>query len=216
MSRFVELGRKIVAIGRNYREHAAELNNPVPKEPLFFLKPTTSYLPTGKTILIPDGVELDHEVELAVVIGKTGANITKDAAMEHVAGYALALDMTARNLQAVAKAKGLPWTIAKGQDGFCPISALIEKESINLANTRIWLKVDGEIKQDGNTRDMIFNVPTIISYVSQFMTLEENDVILTGTPAGVGQVKPGQVIECGLGSAMTMSFPVGSRAAPKL
>lgn len=100
--------------------------------------------------------------------------------MDHVSGYALALDMTARNLQTIAKSKGLPWTLAKGQDTFCPISGFIPKDAIDLSNTRLWLSVDGQTRQDGNTKDMIFSVPTIISYISKFISLEENDLILTG------------------------------------
>ncbi|CAH3153447.1 unnamed protein product [Pocillopora meandrina] len=210
LRRFVEFGRKIIAVGRNYREHAAELGNPVPKTPLIFLKPPSSYLQQGGKIKLPPGCdELHHEVELGVVISKTGASIAESNAMDYVGGYALALDMTARDLQNKAKKLGQPWTLAKGFDTALPVSRFISKtEILQPDNVHLWLKVDGELKQDGNTRDMIFTIPYLISYISQSMTLEEGDFILTGTPEGVSEVKPGQTIACGLGDKIDMTFPV--------
>lgn len=210
LRRFVEFGRKIIAVGRNYREHAAELGNPVPKTPLIFLKPPSSYLQQGGKIKLPPGCdELHHEVELGVVISKTGASIAESNAMDYVGGYALALDMTARDLQNKAKKLGQPWTLAKGFDTALPVSRFISKTEIPQPdNVHLWLKVDGELKQDGNTRDMIFTIPYLISYISQSMTLEEGDFILTGTPEGVSVVKPGQTIACGLGDKIDMTFPV--------
>nr|XP_058972726.1 uncharacterized protein LOC131799068 [Pocillopora verrucosa] len=210
LRRFVEFGRKIIAVGRNYREHAAELGNPVPKTPLIFLKPPSSYLQQGGKIKLPPGCdELHHEVELGVVISKTGASIAESNAMDYVGGYALALDMTARDLQNKAKKLGQPWTLAKGFDTALPVSRFISKTEIPQPdNVHLWLKVDGELKQDGNTRDMIFTIPYLISYISQSMTLEEGDFILTGTPEGVSEVKPGQTIACGLGDKIDMTFPV--------
>ena len=142
------------------------------------------------------------------MIGKEGKNIPESSAMSHIGGYTLALDMTARNIQSEAKKKGHPWSVAKGYDTFCPVSGFIGKESIALDNTRLWLKVDGQLKQDGNTKDMVFSIPYLISYISQIFSLEVGDVILTGTPEGVGPVKPGQVITAGIEEAVEMTFPV--------
>ena len=155
---------------------------------------------------------LHYEVELGVVVSKLGRKIPEASAMNHVGGYALALDMTARNLQDQAKKKGHPWSVAKGYDTFCPISDLIDRDKVDPGNARLWLKVDGEMKQDGNTREMIFSVPVLISYISGIYTLEPGDVILTGTPQGVGPVEEGQVIACGLGDIVEMSFPVVAEA----
>ena len=159
----------------------------------------------------PRCTELHYEVELGVVIGKCGKNIPEPLAMSHVGGYALALDMTARNLQSEAKKKGHPWSVAKGFDTFCPVSGLIETEKLSvaaLADTRLWLKVDSELKQNGSTKDMVFPIPHLISYISQIFTLEEGDMILTGTPEGVGPVRPGQTITAGIEGVVEISFPV--------
>ena len=155
--------------------------------------------------------DLHYEVELGVVIGKEGRDIPEESAMSHVGGYALALDMTARDLQSAAKKKGHPWSVAKGFDTFCPVSKFIEKESINLDATTLWLKVDGTLRQNGSTGDMIFPVPFLISYISRIFRLETGDLILTGTPEGVGPVKPGQTISAGIEGIVEMSFPVKER-----
>jgi acylpyruvate hydrolase len=133
--------------------------------------------------------------------------------MEHIGGYALAIDMTARGIQSEAKNKGLPWTVAKGYDTFCPISRFIEKSELPTPeNTTLWLKVDDELRQHGSTSDMIFSIPFLVSHISSIMTLEEGDLILTGTPAGVGPVKPGQRLTAGIdGLQLEMSFPVVER-----
>ncbi|XP_070539811.1 oxaloacetate tautomerase FAHD1, mitochondrial-like [Ptychodera flava] len=210
LARFVEVGRKIVCVGRNYSEHAAELGNKVPSEPVIFIKPTSSYVTEGNPIKIPHGsTNLHHEVELGVVIGKTGSNIPESSAMQHVGGYTLALDMTARDVQDQLKKKGLPWTLAKGFDTACPIGPFVPLEKIpDPQNVGIWLKVNDIMKQNGNTKDMIFRIPFLIKFVSQFMTLDVGDVILTGTPSGVGPVTAGDVITCGLTDIVSMSFNV--------
>ncbi|KAI0797487.1 hypothetical protein C8Q75DRAFT_738347 [Abortiporus biennis] len=196
---FARQGKKIVAIGRNYVDHVKELKNAVPKEPFFFLKPTTSYLPSGGKLEIPRGILAHHEVELGVVIGKGGRDITQTEAESHIAGYALAVDMTARNLQDEVKKKGLPWSAAKGFDGFTPISSYIPKSAVSDPHSlKLQLKINGAIKQDGSTSDMLFRIPRLIEHVSSIMTLEEGDLILTGTPAGVGAVVPGDNVECSL------------------
>ncbi|CAO3674956.1 hypothetical protein G6F70_001334 [Rhizopus microsporus] len=196
---FLTTGKKIVAIGRNFSEHAKELGNAVPTSPFFFLKPTSSYLANGGTIEIPKGCEVHHEVELAVVIGKEARDCPASQAMEHVAGYALAIDCTARNLQNEAKKKGLPWSTAKGFDTFSPISEFVPKEQIPDAhNVDLWLKVNDKFRQQGNTKDMIFSVPKLIEYVSSIMKLEVGDVILTGTPSGVGPIQSGDLVTAGM------------------
>ncbi|KAF8121977.1 hypothetical protein EV363DRAFT_1275548 [Boletus edulis] len=198
-TQFVRQGKKIVAIGRNYAEHIKELNNTRPKEPFFFLKPTTSYLVSGGNVEIPNGVVAHHEVELGLVIGKGGRDISQDAAESHVAGYALAVDMTARNMQDDVKKRGLPWSAAKGFDTFTPIGTFIPKSSIpDPYDLRLALKINGAVKQDGTTSDMIFRIPRLIEHISSIMTLEEGDLILTGTPSGVGPVAPGDTVECTL------------------
>eukprot|EP00244_Chara_vulgaris_P003829 TRINITY_DN1722_c0_g1_i2.p1 TRINITY_DN1722_c0_g1~~TRINITY_DN1722_c0_g1_i2.p1 ORF type:complete len:224 (-),score=46.11 TRINITY_DN1722_c0_g1_i2:299-970(-) len=212
----VKFGSKIIAVGRNYAAHAKELGNEVPKEPVLFLKPTSSYVRKGGVIEVPPGVDsLDHEVELGVVISKKGRDIPTELAMDHVAGYAVALDMTARSIQNEAKAKGLPWTVAKGYDTFTPISDFLPKKKVPSANDlELWCKVDDTLRQKGNTKDMIFDIPFLINYISTIMTLEEGDIILTGTPPGVGPVKPGQHITAGITGYLEMSFPVCSRHQP--
>lgn len=144
-----------------------------------------------------------------MVIGKPGSQITEQDAMSHIAGYVLALDMTARDFQDEAKKKGQPWSLAKGFDTSCPVSDFIEKDKLAKPDSvRLWLKVNNVIKQDGNTSDMIFSIPYLISFISKYFKLEEGDVILTGTPEGVGPVTSGDVIEVGLGDVMSMKFAV--------
>ncbi|KAJ1967448.1 hypothetical protein H4R35_006708 [Dimargaris xerosporica] len=199
MRNFVTAGRKIVAIGRNYRDHALELGNQVPKAPFFFLKPTSSYVQSPAPIEIPRGCEVHHEVELGVVIGKTGRGISEGHAEDYIAGYALALDLTARNMQVEAKKQGLPWSAAKGFDTFTPISAFIDKAQIpDPHRVRLWCSVGGVTKQNGWTSDMMFQIPQLLAHVSSIMTLEAGDVVLTGTPKGVGPIQPGETINAGL------------------
>ncbi|CAI9108810.1 OLC1v1008503C1 [Oldenlandia corymbosa var. corymbosa] len=189
-------GTKIIAVGRNYAAHAKELGNAVPKEPVLFMKPTSSYLENGGTIEVPHPLEsLDHEVELAVVIGQTARDVPVASAMDYVGGYALALDMTAREIQAVAK---------------LPCSMIPDPHDVEL-----WLKVDGEIRQKGSTKDMIFKIPYLISHISSLFTLLEGDVILTGTPQGVGPVKVGQKIEAGITGILDIHFEVERRNSHK-
>ncbi|TIB00132.1 hypothetical protein E3P96_02719 [Wallemia ichthyophaga] len=200
---FHSTARKIVAIGRNYSEHAKELQNAIPKEPFFFLKPTSSFVRTGGNIEIPQGVVAHHEVELGVVIGETGRDISHNDALSHIAGYytALAIDMTARNIQDEIKKKGLPWSTLKGFDSFTPIgsSDFIPREKVfDPHQLGLWLKADDAIRQMGRTSDMIFRIPRLIQHVSSIMRLEEGDVLLTGTPSGVGPLIPGQTVSAGV------------------
>jgi len=217
-NKLLDSGRKIIAVGRNYAQHAKELNNPVPVSPVLFLKPTSSLLHEGPKsyIEIPHTCnDLHHEVELGVVIGKSGRDIPQDSAMSHVAGYVVALDMTARDLQDQAKKNALPWTVAKGYDTFCPVSSFIPKTKLQQHdNVELWLKIDGVEKQRGSTKDMIFPIPFLISHISRIMTLFEGDLILTGTPSGVGPVKEGQTITAGITGHVDISFPVKRRPVP--
>lgn len=191
---------KIICLLRNYAAHARELGHVTTKTPKFFLKPPSSLLPNGGAVIIPPGVEeLHHEVELAVVISKGGGNIPKERAPEHVKGYTVMLDITARDVQRRAKRKGLPWSEAKGYDTFAPVGPIAyTPDRFDWRGKDIWLKVNGEIRQNGNTDQMVFDVETVIHHISTIMTLEEDDVIMTGTPSGVGPLKPGDVVEAGI------------------
>uniref|UniRef100_T1J8U2 oxaloacetate tautomerase n=1 Tax=Strigamia maritima TaxID=126957 RepID=T1J8U2_STRMM len=161
---------------------------------------------------VPRGcVNLQHEVELGIVISKKATDISENQAMDFVAGYVLALDMTARDFQNKAKEEGNPWIFAKGFDTSCPISKFIDKDKIaDPHNLNLWCKVNGQMRQDGNTKDMMFKIPFIISYISSYFTLEPCDVVLTGTPKGVSGVKPGDKIECGLDNLVVMTYSVES------
>lgn len=210
LSRFWEWGKNIVCVGRNYAEHARELGNAAPSEPLLFLKPSTAYAPEGSPVLLPPYTrELHHELELAVVLGRRGRAVPEAAAMDYVAGYALCLDMTARDVQNECKKKGLPWTLAKGFTASCPVSAFVPKEKVpDPHRLKLWLKVNGELRQQGETSAMIFSIPHLISYVSRVMALEEGDIILTGTPKGVGPVQEHDEIEAGIEGVVSMSCKV--------
>ncbi|XP_028310127.1 oxaloacetate tautomerase FAHD1, mitochondrial [Gouania willdenowi] len=210
ISRFWEWGRKIICVGRNYADHAKELKNAVPTEPVIFLKPPSSYVTEGSPILIPAYTsDLHHEVELGVVIGKGGTSIPQCEAMDHVAGYALCLDMTARDVQDQCKSQGLPWTLAKAFNTSCPVSAFIPKERVpDPGHVTLWLKVNEHVKQSGCTSQMIFSIPFIISYISDFISLEEGDLILTGTPKGVSAVQEHDELQAGIEGLITMSFRV--------
>lgn len=219
MKNIVSSCRKIVAVGRNYAKHAAELNNPVPSKPILFLKPASSFLLRGQgNIEIPSGcTNLHHEVELGVVIGRDGRDISRDQAMEYVQGYFLALDMTARELQSDAKKKGLPWSVCKGYDTFTPVSDFIPKSEIkDPHDLTLWCKVDDVVRQEGKTSDMIFDIPGLISYISTIFTLNEGDTIITGTPEGVGPVHHGSTISAGISglSLSEISFKVANRELP--
>lgn len=198
---------KIICIGLNYAKHAAETNAQIPAEPIIFFKATTALTGPYDGVVIPkNSVKTDWEVELAVVIGKKAQYVSKENAYEHIAGYALHNDYSEREWQIERKGQ---WVKGKSADTFAPIGpVLATKEEIPAGkegNLRLWLSLNGKTLQDGNTDDLIFNVPHIVSYVSQFMTLLPGDVISTGTPAGVGlgfnppvYLKPGDIVELGI------------------
>ena len=201
---------KIVCLARNYAEHARELGNETPVAPVLFMKPTSSVIGDGEAVRIPAySNECHYEVELAVLIGIRAHNVTAESALEHVAGYGVAIDMTLRDVQNQLKAKGLPWEIAKGFDTSCPLSDFVPASAVvDPHNLNLKLAVNGEIRQNGCTDDMINRIPQIIAHISGIFTLEPGDVILTGTPAGVGQVKAGDVMTAEIGSVGRLTIPV--------
>lgn len=192
-----------MCIGRNYADHVKELNNQRPKQPFFFLKPPSSILLPGEgPILRPAGVNLHFEVELGLVMGKTLRDVDEDDIntwMSAIEQYVLAIDMTGRNVQEEAKKRGLPWSIAKGFDTFLPLAGPVSKEVIrDPHDVELWLSVNGQVKQQDSTELMLFRIGRQLSDISKVMTLEKGDIVLTGTPKGVGTVVTGDVIEAGI------------------
>ena len=187
---------KLLCIGRNYAKHAAEMKSAVPTVPMIFLKPRTALVPDGGTVVLPAmSQDVHHEVELVAVIGQGGKNIAEGDALEHVAGYAVGLDMTARDVQAEAKEKGHPWSVAKGFDTFAPLGEVVPASQVgDPQDLRITLSVNGETRQDGHTKDMIFSVARLVAYASTIFTLERGDLLYTGTPDGVGPVDHGDTL----------------------
>ena len=197
---------KIVCVGRNYAAHARELGQDVPSEPLLFLKPPSALLgPGGIVKLPPESARVEHEAELVVVIGRLASRVSREDALAHVFGYTCACDVTARDLQR----KDVQFTRAKGFDTFCPIGPWIETE-LDPAAQSVRCRVGGAQRQDGATRNMIFDVPTVVSYVSQMMTLLPGDVILTGTPEGVGPLVPGDALEVEVSGVGVLKLHVGT------
>ena len=201
---------KIVCLARNYAEHAKELGNETPAAPVLFMKPASSVIADGEAVKIPAySQECHYEVELAVLIGKQCRGVAAENAMEHVAGYGVAIDMTLRDVQNQLKAKGLPWEIAKGFDTSCPLTDFVPAAVIIDPHAlRLKLAVNGEGRQDGNSSDMIHRVPQILAYISAIFTLDPGDVILTGTPAGVGPVRAGDVMTAEIASIGRLTIPV--------
>jgi len=200
---------KLVCLARTYKKHAKEMKSEVTEDPILFLKPASSVIYTGESVVIPDMSKcLHHEIELGVIISKKGKNIPKEKALDYVLGYCLCLDITARDIQSEAKKNGWPWSIAKGFDTFAPISHVVLKNNINPNNFDLCLKVNGEIRQKSNTKNMIFSVEKIIEYISDIMTLEPGDLIMTGTPEGVGEIIKGDIIEAQLGEICSLKLDV--------
>lgn len=200
---------KILAIGRNYVEHIKELNNERPDEPVVFTKPDSALLRNNDPFYYPDySSDIHHEVELVIKISKVGFNIEQKFAHKYYEEFAIGIDFTARDLQTIAKQKGLPWDLAKGFNGSAPISPFRSKEGYDLNNLDFSLKIDEELVQEGNTSHMMFDIDYIISYVSKFFTLKKGDLIYTGTPKGVGPVKIGNRLTAFLGDEKVMEFDV--------
>lgn len=201
---------KIICIGRNYVEHIRELGNTVPEKPVIFIKPASAIIADGGEIIIPPhSSDCHHEVELAVLIGKRTKNVSVENAHDHVSGYGVALDMTLRDVQSEQKKKGLPWEIAKAFDTSCPLSEFIPaREITDPQNLQISLKVNGVIRQDGNTAEMMRSVDELIAAASGYFTLEEGDILLTGTPAGVGKIESGDTLQATIEKVGTLSVSV--------
>ncbi|MDT8895532.1 fumarylacetoacetate hydrolase family protein [Halomonas sp. I1] len=194
--RFPEPLGKIVCVGRNYADHARELNNPVPSEPLLFIKPATSAVDLAAPIEAPFARgEVHFETELALLIGEPLSEVAPDQAERAIVGIGLALDLTLRDVQAHLKEKGQPWEVAKAFDGACPMSAFLPlAEPPNWSALEFTLEVDGECRQHGLGADMLFSIPTLLSEMSRHFTLLPGDVVLTGTPAGVGELPRGAAL----------------------
>jgi acylpyruvate hydrolase len=188
---------KIICIGRNYLDHAKELNNPIPQEPVFFLKPDSAIISNNKAFFIPDFTKnVQHEVEIVVRISRLGKHIEERFAHKYYNEIGIGIDFTARDIQNICKEKGLPWEKAKAFDGSAPLGDFINKSEISdLNNLNFSLNKNGETVQTGNTKDMLFNIDKIITYISQYFTLKIGDLIYTGTPAGVSAVAIDDILE---------------------
>jgi 2-keto-4-pentenoate hydratase/2-oxohepta-3-ene-1,7-dioic acid hydratase in catechol pathway len=200
---------KIIAIGRNYAEHIKELQNERPDEPVVFLKPDTALLKDNAPFYYPDfSKDIHHEVEILLRISKEGKNIDPAFAHKYYEEIGIGIDFTARDLQQKCKTKGLPWEIAKAFNGSAPVSAFVPKAGYDLSDLDFSLRINGEMRQQGNTKMMLFNFDTIIAYVSKFFTLKTGDIVFTGTPQGVGPVQVGDRLEAFIGDKPMLSFEV--------
>ena len=201
---------KIFAIGRNYIDHAKELNNPVPAEPMFFLKPDTAVLNNNKPFFYPDFTkDLQYETEIILKFNRMGKNVAERFAHRYYTGVGIGIDFTARDIQNKCKEKGLPWEIAKGFDGSAPISNFVPKDKFSdIQNINFHLDINGQTVQQGNTKDMIFTCNKLIAHVSQYMTIRIGDLLFTGTPAGVGPVKIGDRLQAYIEDQLMLDFYV--------
>jgi acylpyruvate hydrolase len=201
---------KLICIGRNYALHAKELKNEIPEEPVFFIKPETAILKNRQIFYYPDfSKDVHHEVELLVKINKAGKNIEEKFAHKYYDEIGIGIDFTARDIQQICKEKGLPWEKAKAFDGSAPVGNFLSKNTFeNLNNINFYLEINGITVQKGNSSDMLFSFDAIIAYVSKFVTLKKGDLIFTGTPAGVGAVKPGDLLNCYLEDNKLLSVRV--------
>ena len=193
--------RNIIATGKNYRKHILEMGHPIPEAPSFFLKPSSSLIADGGVILLPpESTRVDHEVELAIFIGKRGNRVAVKGALELVEGYGVAVDVSARDIQIADMKQMNPWTVSKGFDTFCPLSGMkpVAEIKVDPDDTRLWLNLNGKKRQDNRTSDQIWNCSELVSRISRFMTLDAGDVILTGTPEGVGPMADGDKVDCGV------------------
>ena len=187
---------KVICVGRNYQEHAKELNNEIPQEPVLFLKPDTAVIRSGSELYIPEFTkELHHEVEVLVKISKVGKYIQPEFAENYFTEIGLGIDFTARDLQNRLKSSGLPWEKAKAFDNSALVGEFFPKENFDLKNLNFSLQKNGKIQQQGNISDMIFTIPQLISHISQFFTLKVGDLIFTGTPSGVSKVEENDHLE---------------------
>ncbi|MCD6068935.1 MAG: 5-carboxymethyl-2-hydroxymuconate Delta-isomerase [Bacteroidetes bacterium] len=201
---------KIICIGRNYAEHAKEMKSEVPAEPVFFMKPDTALLKDNEAFFYPEFTkDLHHEVEIVLKISKAGKHIEEKFAHKYYEEIGIGIDFTARDVQARCKEKGLPWEKAKAFDGSAPIGKFLPKSSFSdLNNISFHLNVNGELRQKGTTKDLLFSFDSIIAYVSQFVTFKTGDLIYTGTPEGVAAVKAGDRLSCFIGEQNLLEFDV--------
>jgi fumarylpyruvate hydrolase len=205
--------RRVFCVGRNYAAHAREMGKDPDREPpFFFMKPADAVVPaSGEVPYPPETADLHHEVELVVAIGEEGRDVPEDAALSLIFGYGVGVDLTRRDLQDVAKKMSRPWDWAKGFDASAPCSPLRRAvETGHPATGRIWLSVNGAVRQDGNLAELIWNVPEIIATISRSMALKPGDLIFTGTPAGVGAIKPGDKVEGGVAGVIDFTFTIGA------
>lgn len=206
---------KILCIGKNYAEHVKEMDkmgvgSGLPTEPVYFMKPDTALLKDGAPFYIPDfSKELHHEVEIVLRINKNGKNIEEQFAHKYFDEITIGIDFTARDIQAKCKEKGLPWEKAKAFDNSAPVGSFVAKTKFpDIANLNFHLNINGKTVQQGNTRDMIFSFAKCISYLSKFHTLKQGDLVYTGTPEGVGPVKPGDKLEAFIENEKLLAFEV--------
>lgn len=196
---------KIVCVGRNYAKHAAEMGGDVPAEPLIFLKPPSAIIEDGDDIVMPAGAgRVDYEGEIGIVIGERARNLTRDDAWAHVASIVPVNDVTARDLQASDD----QWARAKGFDTFCPVGTPVPVADVDLQALAVTTRVNGEVRQHGVVADMAFDVPAILTYISGIMTLEPGDLVLTGTPDGIGPLAAGDRVEVEVAGVGSVSNPV--------
>jgi len=202
--------RRVYCVAANYSQHAIEVGGDGREPPAFFAKPADALVPGGGDVAYPSRTaNLQHEVELVVAIGKRGSDIPADKALAHVFGYAVGIDLTRRDLQALAKEKGKPWEMSKAFDQSAPISAVVPAAQCgHPVAGRIWLSVNGAVKQDGDLGQMTWNVAEVIANLSTYVALAEGDLIFTGTPAGVSTIVPGDVIECGIEALGKLSVKI--------
>jgi 2-keto-4-pentenoate hydratase/2-oxohepta-3-ene-1,7-dioic acid hydratase in catechol pathway len=196
---------KIVCIGLNYAKHAAEFGNPIPEEPLIFLKPPSALIGPGDAIVLPAGVgRVDYEGEIGLRIGRRARHVTRDEAWDCVDGLLPLNDVTARELQR----KDGQWSRAKGFDTFCPVGPVKPIGEVDLAKLSVTTRVNGEVRQHSGADDMVFDVPALVAHISRIMTLEPGDLIATGTPSGIGPLAAGDVVEVEVGGVGKLSNPV--------
>jgi fumarylpyruvate hydrolase len=207
--------RRVFCVGRNYAAHAREMGNDPDREPpFFFMKPADAVVPAAGTLPYPPATkDMHHEVEMVVALGKGGANVAPEDALSLVWGYGVGLDLTRRDIQAVAKEMSRPWDMAKGFDASAPCSELHPVSEVgHPSNARIWLEVNGAVKQDGNLAEMIWPVADVIAHLSRYVALQPGDLIFSGTPSGVGPLAPGDHVRAGLDGVAGFQLDIG--AAP--
>jgi len=203
---------KLLCIGRNYADHADEMQSDVPDEPMVFLKPASAVIRSGDTVRMPpQSSDVHHEIEMVAVVGTGGHRIPRTQALGHVAGYAVGLDITARDLQTEAKERRHPWSVAKGFDTFAPLGPIADASEVGDPQAlTLQLKRNGTVRQRADTTRMIFTVADLVSYCSQVFTLNPGDLIYTGTPSGVGPVQDGDTLEASLTGCEPLRVHVAS------